>query len=213
MAITKLSQEEYDALSTEQREEYDKKARAQELAEQAALPYRWNQRLSDVDVAVEVPEGTRGRDLVVEIKRKKIKVGLKGKEPIMEVCSSLLKVTNRTYPALSHCECFSFSSLTSLPTRRENSARKSRKKTAPGPSVNCFSCPLFFYSPRILIVLLSLPVHLLSLSSRGQQARRDPLGESQQERMVASRPHQGPKDRYHKDRPRKFQVERLGWRD
>lgn len=31
-----------------------------------------------------VPPGTRGRDLTVEIKKKRLKVGLKGKEPIME---------------------------------------------------------------------------------------------------------------------------------
>ena len=48
-----------------------------------ALPYSWKQTLEDVDVVVPVPKGTRSRDLVVVIKKKKLTVGLKGKDPIM----------------------------------------------------------------------------------------------------------------------------------
>ncbi|KAA8910634.1 putative nuclear movement protein nudC [Sphaerosporella brunnea] len=62
----------------------EKAAREKEAAEQAALPYTWRQTIADVDLSVPVPPGTRGRDLDVVIGSKKLKVGLKGKDPIME---------------------------------------------------------------------------------------------------------------------------------
>jgi len=80
-----LSQEEYDALTSEQQVEYDASERAREAAEQGALPYRWTQALDHLALSIDVPEGTRGKDLVVEIKKRKFKVALKGKEPICEV--------------------------------------------------------------------------------------------------------------------------------
>ncbi|KAI8595418.1 HSP20-like chaperone, partial [Dissophora ornata] len=49
-----------------------------------ALPYTWRQTLIDIDLSVEVPKGTRGKDLVVEIKKNFLKVGLKGQTPIIE---------------------------------------------------------------------------------------------------------------------------------
>ncbi|TGZ85338.1 CS-domain-containing protein [Ascodesmis nigricans] len=55
----------------------------EEKAAQAELPYSWKQTLSDVDVSIPVPAGTRGRDLSVSIERTTISVGLKGKEPII----------------------------------------------------------------------------------------------------------------------------------
>lgn len=51
----------------------------------AALPYRWRQTLQDVDIVVPIPNGTKARELSVEIKKTKLKAGFKGKEPIMEV--------------------------------------------------------------------------------------------------------------------------------
>ncbi len=63
----------------------EKAAREKEAAEQAALPYKWKQTIGEVDITVDVPPGTRGRDLVVEIKSNKLKVGLKGQEPILDV--------------------------------------------------------------------------------------------------------------------------------
>lgn len=62
-----------------------KAAAAKQAAEQAALPYKWTQTIAELDVSVPVPPGTRARDLIVEIKSLSIKVGLKGKEPILEV--------------------------------------------------------------------------------------------------------------------------------
>lgn len=63
-----------------------------------ALPYRWKQELGEVDVYVPVPKGTRGRDLAVNIQKKKLVVGLKGKEPIMEgeLCKEI-KVDESTW--------------------------------------------------------------------------------------------------------------------
>lgn len=49
-----------------------------------ALPYVWRQTLQDLTVTIPVPSGSKGRDLVVEIKKKSLKVGLKGKGLILE---------------------------------------------------------------------------------------------------------------------------------
>jgi hypothetical protein len=64
----------------------------------AALPYKWTQTLNDVDITVPVPAGSKSRDLVVEIKKGSIKVGLKGKEPILagELCKEI-KVDDSTW--------------------------------------------------------------------------------------------------------------------
>jgi hypothetical protein len=49
-----------------------------------ALPYKWKQELGEVDITIPVPKGTRARDLAVVIQKKKLSVGLKGKDKIME---------------------------------------------------------------------------------------------------------------------------------
>lgn len=59
-------------------------AKEKEQAEQATLPYKWTQTLEEVDVTVSLPPGTRGRDLIVDIKLTSLKVALKGKEPLFE---------------------------------------------------------------------------------------------------------------------------------
>ena len=41
--------------------------------------------MQDVDITIPVQKGTKGRDLEVVIKKKHLKVGFKGKEPIVEV--------------------------------------------------------------------------------------------------------------------------------
>ncbi|KAI0756907.1 nuclear movement protein nudC [Daedaleopsis nitida] len=90
--------DDYDKLSPEEREVRDKADRTREAAEQAALPYRWTQQLGDVDITVPVPKGTRARDLTVVIQKKKLSVGLKGKEPIMsgELCKEI-KIDDSTW--------------------------------------------------------------------------------------------------------------------
>ncbi|EST05568.1 CS domain protein [Kalmanozyma brasiliensis GHG001] len=79
-----MTPEEYEALSPEQQKAHDESERAREASEQAALPYKWKQQLDIVEISVPVPQGTKGRDLIVELKKRKIKVSLKGKESIFE---------------------------------------------------------------------------------------------------------------------------------
>ncbi|KAG9126523.1 hypothetical protein FRC07_003145 [Ceratobasidium sp. 392] len=93
-----VKEKSYDELSNEEREIRDKELKAKEEAEQATLPYRWKQELGDVDVTVPLPKGTRARDLVVKIAKKKLSAGLKGKEPILEgeLCKEI-KVEESTW--------------------------------------------------------------------------------------------------------------------
>lgn len=79
-----MSPEEYEALSPEQQKQYDQAERAREVAEQAALPYTWKQQLDAVQISLPVPQGTKARDLTVELKKRRIKVALKGQDAILE---------------------------------------------------------------------------------------------------------------------------------
>ncbi|KAF9270190.1 nuclear movement protein nudC [Marasmius fiardii PR-910] len=79
-----MTPEEYDSLSPEERKARNQEDRAREAAEQAVLPYKWKQELGEVDITVPVPKGTKGRDLVIVIQKKKLSVGLKGKDKIFE---------------------------------------------------------------------------------------------------------------------------------
>ncbi|CAO3669895.1 unnamed protein product [Umbelopsis vinacea] len=85
-------------MSPEERERHDKLQKEKEDAEQALLPYKWKQTLQDVDVTIPVPPGTRGKDLDVVIKKKLIKVGIKGQAPILEgeLCKDV-KVDDSTW--------------------------------------------------------------------------------------------------------------------
>ena len=74
-------------MSTDPTPEEEAAARAKEAAEQAALPYKWTQTIGDLDITAEVPGNLKGRDLNVDIKKKKLVVGVKGKEPIIDVRS------------------------------------------------------------------------------------------------------------------------------
>jgi HSP20 family molecular chaperone IbpA len=64
----------YDDMTEEERNAFDKKEREREAAEQAELPYRWSQDLATVTVNVDLPKGTRGKDLNVVIEKRKLKV-------------------------------------------------------------------------------------------------------------------------------------------
>lgn len=74
----------------EQREQEEKERKAQEDAEQAKLPYKWTQTISDADVTIPVPGNIKGRDLSIIITKTNIRVGLKNQEPIIDVCFCLL---------------------------------------------------------------------------------------------------------------------------
>jgi hypothetical protein len=88
--------DKYDDMSMEERAEFDKQAKQKEEEEQSstsefdiaknaeladrgrtllALPYKWNQDLTSVSVTVPLPDGTRAKNLNVEIKKTKLKVG------------------------------------------------------------------------------------------------------------------------------------------
>ncbi|WVQ76977.1 hypothetical protein IAR50_006656 [Cryptococcus sp. DSM 104548] len=72
-----MSTKTYDEMTPQERTAFDIVEREREQAEQAQLPYKWSQELGTATVTVALPEGTRGKDLIVEIKKKKLKVQLK----------------------------------------------------------------------------------------------------------------------------------------
>lgn len=59
-------------------------ARLIRVHSRAALPYKWRQTLTDLTITLPVPPGTRGKQLDVQIKKKHVRVGLKGLEPVLE---------------------------------------------------------------------------------------------------------------------------------
>lgn len=63
----------------------DAEDRKREEEEQSKLPYKWTQTLEEVDVTVPIPGNLKARDLVVELKKAHIKVGVRGQEPIIDV--------------------------------------------------------------------------------------------------------------------------------
>lgn len=65
---------QYDDMTEEERVIHDKAAKEKEVAEQGALPYRWSQDLANVTVNVDLPKGTRGKDLVVVMEKRRLKV-------------------------------------------------------------------------------------------------------------------------------------------
>ena len=115
MSTSSDTQDEYDKLTPEEMEIRDKADRQREAEEQAsmgiilsstfihlnylkALPYSWKQTLEEVDIVIPVPKGTRARDLLIVIAKKKLSVGFKGKDPIMagDLCQEI-KIEESTW--------------------------------------------------------------------------------------------------------------------
>lgn len=117
-----MSDAENDNLTKEEREIKERAEKEREEAEQAgqlllidtthmcatemlylALPYVWTQQLGDVDITIPVPKGTRAKNLNVVIAKKKLSVGLKGQEPILEgeLCKEI-KVEDSTWTVGRH---------------------------------------------------------------------------------------------------------------
>eukprot|EP00999_Lentomonas_sp_LEN2_P000360 NODE_1362_length_891_cov_17.556283_g1316_i0.p1 GENE.NODE_1362_length_891_cov_17.556283_g1316_i0~~NODE_1362_length_891_cov_17.556283_g1316_i0.p1 ORF type:complete len:217 (-),score=61.29 NODE_1362_length_891_cov_17.556283_g1316_i0:240-824(-) len=71
-------------LSPEERERQNELELQKEREEQAKLPYKWQQTLEDVTVTIDLPEGTKSKDIDVKISKKKLKAGLKGQPPVIE---------------------------------------------------------------------------------------------------------------------------------
>lgn len=65
-------------------------ARAKEAEEQAALPYKWTQKIDEVDISFTVPGNLKSKDLVIEIKKQKLVAGIKGQDPVINVLDPLL---------------------------------------------------------------------------------------------------------------------------
>ena len=79
----------------EEREKKDAEAKAREAEEQGKLPYKWTQTIQDVDITVPVPGNLKGRDIDVVITKKKLKVGVKGQPPIIDVSLQLFSTATR----------------------------------------------------------------------------------------------------------------------
>ena len=71
----------------EEKNKADAEARAKELAEQAALPYKWDQTIKDLDITVPIEGKYKGKDLDVNISRNALRVGIKGQPPVIDVRS------------------------------------------------------------------------------------------------------------------------------
>ncbi|KAJ5492533.1 Nuclear movement protein nudC [Penicillium diatomitis] len=83
MAASSLEQDPSPAdIARRDQEEKDRKAR--EAAEQAQLPYQWTQTIRDVDITAPIPANIKGRDMDVSLTKTKIRVAIKGQEPIIE---------------------------------------------------------------------------------------------------------------------------------
>jgi|SRR5271155_5634353 len=85
--------------TAEERERKDAEDRKREKEEQAALPYKWTQTLTEADVVIPIAGNYKARDLVVEIKKNSLKVGIKGQEPLLEV-SRFPYTLERLHPPL-----------------------------------------------------------------------------------------------------------------
>ena len=70
----------------EEREKKDAEAKAKEDEEQSQLPYTRTQTIGDLDITVPVPGNLKGKDFDVVISKTKLKVGVKGQTPIIDVC-------------------------------------------------------------------------------------------------------------------------------
>lgn len=68
-----------------ERAKLDKEAKAREDEEQAKLPYKWTQTVKDVEVTIPIAGNLKSRDLVIELKKTKLKVQIKGQDPIIDV--------------------------------------------------------------------------------------------------------------------------------
>jgi hypothetical protein len=81
----------------EEREKADAEARAKEHAEQAALPYKWDQTIKDLDITIVIDGKYKSKDLNINITRHALKATIKGQEPFIDVCLGLLHTTRTTF--------------------------------------------------------------------------------------------------------------------
>ena len=94
-----------------EREREDKERKIREDAEQAQLPYKWTQTIRDVDVTAPIPSNIKGRDLDVVLTKNKIRVAIKGQEPLIEVCQALRILSDYTILSQLHIKANRFISV------------------------------------------------------------------------------------------------------
>ncbi|KAF2786968.1 CS-domain-containing protein [Melanomma pulvis-pyrius CBS 109.77] len=70
--------------TSEEQKKADEELKAKEAAEQAALPYKWTQTISDLDVTITIDAKYKGRDLDVKLSKNALKVAIKGQEPFID---------------------------------------------------------------------------------------------------------------------------------
>jgi hypothetical protein len=87
----------------EEREKADADARAKEQAEQAALPYKWDQTIKDLDITITIDAKYKGKDLDVKISRNALKAGIKGQEPFIDVRSGASTQDSGGFRSVSSC--------------------------------------------------------------------------------------------------------------
>lgn len=64
--------------------------------------YSWTQTLQEVTVNIPVPQGTKSRSVAYELKKNRLKVGLKGLPPIIDVSYDLLFLISASF-VLVYC--------------------------------------------------------------------------------------------------------------
>lgn len=59
--------------------------------------YSWTQTLAELTLHIPLPEGTKSKNVLCDIKMKSLQVGLKGEPPILEVRDKLSLYDHNTY--------------------------------------------------------------------------------------------------------------------
>ena len=180
--------------SAEEQAKIDKEARAKEAAEQAALPYKWTQTIGDVDITVPIDGKFKGRDLDVVLSKTKIKVGVKGQTPIIDV-GSLFQP--------------------SAPMRSfHNSTKELAILSQPPHSTYQNACLILFHAGS---APENNPHRRISLDTRdgrfGRQGNLHPLGQGKQDGVVAAYWNKRAEHRHEQDPARELQAERPRRRD
>jgi len=80
-----MSSENRDPSPTpSERERQDAADRTREQEEQAKLPYKWTQTLTEADITIPIAGNLKSRDVIVELKKTHLKVSIKGQEPFID---------------------------------------------------------------------------------------------------------------------------------
>lgn len=97
----------------------------------------WKQTLQDVTVSIPVPAGSKSRDLVVEIRKKHLKVALKGQPAILEgELAKEIKVDDSTW-TLGELHPYSgerFAGVELMPSVRRQTTRARSRSTSRSPT-------------------------------------------------------------------------------